>query len=259
MGSKRFGIPVAVAVLAALVPGPVAAAETPRAGRWKGAIELPGQRLEISVQIAGGGADWSGTIDIPAQNARSLPLSGFEVSSGAVRFSIAGVPGEPTFRGTLSAEGAGVIVGQLTQGGQTFAFRMERADAPPPVAAAAPETGWKGLEKAEDAPRTFARKGGTKPAHLLDEYAGDYAHPVYGVITVSRDGESGLKATLHESPVRLEHWHYETFRVVFEDPARANEKMFVLFRTNVEGDVDALEMPVERENNAIVFEKRRKP
>lgn len=256
MGSKRSGIPVAAIALAALFPGAVASAETPLAGRWTGAIELPGQRLEITVQIAGSGDAWSGTIDIPAQNARNLPLSSFDVSSSAVRFSIAGVPGDPTFHGTRLPENAGVIAGQFTQGGQTFAFRLERSGAPPAVAVAAgPEGGWKGLRKEAAASGTVARKQGTKPAHPLDEYAGDYVHPVYGIITVSRDGESGMKATLHGSPVRLEHWHYETFRLVFalEDPALANEKMFVLFRTNVQGDVDALEM------REIVFEKRPLP
>ena len=246
MGSKRFRIPTAIAVV--LTVASVVAADVPALqGRWQGAIELPGQRLEIAISISGEGGAWTGTIDIPAQGARNLPLSSFEVSSKNVQFSIAGIPGDPVFRGILASEGAGeVISGQLTQGGQTFAFRLERPAAPT-VAGSAP---WKGHSE------TLARKPGTKPAHPLDDYAGEYAHPAYGIIRVSRDGASGLRATLQEIPVRLDHWHYETFRVVFEDPALANEKVFVLFRTNMKGDVDALEMPLGTESKEIAFEKK---
>ena len=249
---KRLLVPVAaVAVLAfgaADVPSPQ--------GRWQGAIELPGQSLEVLVRIvAGQGRAWSGTIDIPAQGARSLTLSKFEISSGAVQFSITGVPGDPTFRGTLSSA---TIVGQLTQGGQTFAFRLERSSAEAidwsaRMKARAAGEAKTGTEKDEH--ETYDRKKGTKPAHALDEYAGEYVHPAYGVIAVSGDGASGLKATLQGIPMRLEHWHYETFRVHFEDPAFADEKMFVLFRTNMKGDVDALEIPLEPETHEVVFEK----
>jgi hypothetical protein len=55
--------------------------------------------------------------------------------------------------------------------------------------------------------------------------------------------------------MRLEHWHYETFRALFEDPAFADEKMFVLFRTNPKGDVDSLSMPLETQAADIVFER----
>ncbi len=113
-----------------------------------------------------------------------------------------------------------------------------------------------GAEKAKGGLETFDRKKGTKPAHALEEYAGDYAHPAYGTMAVSRDGASGLKATIHAIPMRLEHWHYETFRAVFEDPALADEKMFVLFHTNAKGDVDALAMPLEAQTAEIVFEKK---
>jgi hypothetical protein len=114
----------------------------------------------------------------------------------------------------------------------------------------------KALEKAKGGLESYDRKKGTKPAHALDEYAGDYAHPAYGALSVVRDGPSGLKASIHDIPMRLEHWHYETFRAVFEDPAFADEKMFVLFRTNPKGDVDALSMPLEPQTADIVFDKQ---
>ncbi len=113
-----------------------------------------------------------------------------------------------------------------------------------------------GAEKAKGGLETYDRKKGTKPAHALDEYAGDYEHPAYGTLSVVRDGSANLKASIHGIPMRLEHWHYETYRAVFEDPAFADEKMFVLFRTNPKGDVDALTMPLETQTADIVFEKK---
>jgi CubicO group peptidase (beta-lactamase class C family) len=118
----------------------------------------------------------------------------------------------------------------------------------------------KAVDKAKGGLEQYDRKKGTKPAHSLDEYAGDYAHPAYGTISVVRDASSagtaaGLKASIHGIPMRLEHWHYETFRALFEDPAFADEKMFVLFRTNPKGDVDALSMPLETRTADIVFER----
>ncbi len=233
-------------LLAVLAGGSFAAANAPSLeGLWKGTVELPGQALEIVVRIAAaGGGAWSGTIDIPAQGARNLTLSKFEVLPDAVRFSIAGVPGDPTFRGTLSPSG---IVGQLTQGGQTFAFRLERSIT--------------GDERAvNETPKgeleTPERRNGTKPAHPLDEYVGDYANPAQGTVSVSREGADGLRASIRDKPVRLEHWRYETFRAIFDAPASAGEKILILFRTNFEGDVDALEMRLEPERTAIVFEKK---
>ncbi len=92
-------------------------------GHWEGSIELPGAKLGVRVDLTLDGETWSGTIDIPAQGASGLPLSGIRVTGSEVVFAIAGVPGEPTFKGEL-AEGA--ISGTFTQGGQRFPFRLGR-------------------------------------------------------------------------------------------------------------------------------------
>ena len=44
-------------------------------GHWEGHIEIPGQPLAIKVDLAVKDTDWSGTIDVPAQGAKGLPLS----------------------------------------------------------------------------------------------------------------------------------------------------------------------------------------
>lgn len=95
------------------------------AGHWEGAIELPAGtgKLQILVDLAQADAAWSGTIDIPAQGAQDLPLDGIAVDGAKVRFSIAGVPGQPTFDGILEE---GALSGTFSQGGATMPFRLGR-------------------------------------------------------------------------------------------------------------------------------------
>jgi CubicO group peptidase (beta-lactamase class C family) len=104
------------------------------AGRWEGAIQLPGQELRVTVELTRDGDTWSGKIDIPAQGAKGLPLQGIAVEGSRVTFLIVGVPGDPKFRGALSADGAS-IRGDFTQSGQTFPFRLERGGDPAKAAA----------------------------------------------------------------------------------------------------------------------------
>ena len=56
----------------------------------------------------------------------------------------------------------------------------------------------------------------------------------------------------HSISMRLEHWHYETFRTRSEDPALAEQKLFALFHTNAKGDVDRLALPLEPQAPEIV-------
>jgi CubicO group peptidase (beta-lactamase class C family) len=98
------------------------------------------------------------------------------------------------------------------------------------------------------------RKTGTKPAHTLDEYAGEYVHPAYGSVTVMRSGE-GLTARFHDLPMRLNHWHYETFRADVEEKSLSELKLFFQFFTDVQGEVDRLTVPLEPSVQPIAFKK----
>ena len=97
------------------------------AGHWAGAIELPGSKLEIdcdfSLQADG---SWRGDISIPVQNARDLPLTGIVVKEHDVAFAIGGIPGEPAFKGRISADGM-KIEGSFLQGGKEFIFLIRQA------------------------------------------------------------------------------------------------------------------------------------
>ena len=106
---------------------PVSYAEDRVAGHWEGQIEIPGQPISVKIDLTINDGTWSGTIDIPAQGAKGLPLSDIRVveedGSMNVKFSIRGIPGKPTFEGKLQD---GAISGTFSQGGATFGFRLSR-------------------------------------------------------------------------------------------------------------------------------------
>lgn len=105
-------------------------------GSWSGAVEIPGAPLEVLVTLADSAGVLGGTIDIPAQGARGLPLENVRVEGNAVSFAIGGVPGAPTFGGTLEAE---TLSGTFSQSGQTFPFSLARVDIPAANTSTAPE------------------------------------------------------------------------------------------------------------------------
>jgi CubicO group peptidase (beta-lactamase class C family) len=112
-------------------------------------------------------------------------------------------------------------------------------------------------EKASAAAKKAAgeeRKIGTKPAHTLDEYAGEYAHPAYGSVIVTANGGS-LSARFHDMPMRLNHWHFETFRADLEEKSLAELKLFFQFFTDAQGEVDRLTVPFEPSVEPIAFKK----
>jgi len=127
---RRFRLVVAFVALVSLATPSLAAEAPSAAGHWEGAIDIPGLRLGIDVDLVEGeGGALSGDISIPMQGAKNLPLAHIAASGGSVTFQIVGPPGEPTFRGTLTADGA-KLEGTFTQGGQSFPFVLERKASP---------------------------------------------------------------------------------------------------------------------------------
>src|SRR4029434_4169475 len=61
--------------------------------------------------------------------------------------------------------------------------------------------------------RTKAGSGriaSTKPAQSLDDYVGEFEHPAYGVLTISR-GDTSLMFDFHKIRMPLSHFHYDRF------------------------------------------------
>ena len=68
-------------------------------------------------------------ISIPSQNASDLPMGPITFEAGKCIFHLKGVPGDPTFTGTLTADG-NTMSGNYTQGPGTFPFKLTRAGDP---------------------------------------------------------------------------------------------------------------------------------
>jgi CubicO group peptidase (beta-lactamase class C family) len=70
-------------------------------------------------------------------------------------------------------------------------------------------------QKSAEQQKLAPRRAGTKPAFALDEYAGEYEHPGYGVVTIGRDPKSpGGDLTLGYNgfSAALPHLHLEVFQ-----------------------------------------------
>lgn len=100
---------------------------TDAAGTWQGAIELPQGPLEVTIDLTQNNGAWTGVIDIPAQQAQDLLLEPVAVDGQTVKATIKGVPGNPTFTGTLAGN---ELKGDFTQGAPT-PFRLSRGTAQP--------------------------------------------------------------------------------------------------------------------------------
>ncbi|MEW6746232.1 MAG: alpha/beta fold hydrolase [Planctomycetota bacterium] len=101
--------------------------ETRVAGRWQGSIDVPGNSLAVTVELKAGDGGWSGAIDIPAQGLKAVALAEIEIKGEEVRFTIAGLPGTPTFEGKVAGD---EIRGTLLQGGVKCSFRLGREGTP---------------------------------------------------------------------------------------------------------------------------------
>ena len=109
-------------------PSNAAAAQTPNpaAGHWEGSIQVPGQELKIEVDLMARSANkWEGAIAIPVQGLKGFPLSAITIGADKVSFALAGVPGNPTFTGTISKDGKSMS-GDYSQGGGTMPFALAR-------------------------------------------------------------------------------------------------------------------------------------
>ncbi|MBS0190133.1 MAG: serine hydrolase [Phycisphaerales bacterium] len=104
------------------------------------------------------------------------------------------------------------------------------------------------------------RKSGTHPSHPLAEYAGDYEHPGYGVISVTVDNSSSSDPALafayNGIRTPLEHWHYDVFSGKKNEKDQTFESFKLLFETGLDGEIDALRAPMEPAEEPFVFKRK---
>lgn len=83
---------------------------------------------------------------------------------------------------------------------------------------------------------------GTAPTHSLQSYVGRYLNDLYDTARVGLKNDQ-LTLTIFEDEnlsAELEHWHHNTFRINWNNPAQREE--FLQFHMNYEGNIDRLEI-----------------
>jgi hypothetical protein len=98
-------------------------------GYWEGPIQDPGKELKVGVALARSGDKWVGNIAVPAQNIKAYPLH-ITVEGEAVTFPMAGAPGDPVFKGTVSKDGK-TLTGEFSQATRTLPFALTRTASTP--------------------------------------------------------------------------------------------------------------------------------
>jgi hypothetical protein len=111
-------------------------------GHWEGTIQAESMAVGIHVDIARDErGQLAGTITIPSQQVKGLPLSIVAVDGSSVMFRLGNVAGDREFAGKLSADGA-ALAGDFVQTGHTASLLVTRKGAAqiaprPPLAHAA--------------------------------------------------------------------------------------------------------------------------
>ena len=101
-------------------------------------------------------------------------------------------------------------------------------------------------EKAAD------RKTGTQPSHPLKDYAGDYEHPGYGILSIKLEDDN-LIGTFNSMDFPLKHYHYDIFEIAEAESAAPLKGLKVSFLINQKGDIDRLSVPLQSGVGDIVF------
>lgn len=111
----------------------------------------------------------------------------------------------------------------------------------------------KAKEEAEKAKKEKGkdRKLNTKPSHPLEDYAGDYEHPGYGVVAIKKEGVR-LKSVFNSISFDVKHYHYDIFEMSNEFYDMTEK---VSFFTDNKGNINSLSVQLEDSVEAIVFTK----
>ncbi len=86
------------------------------------------------------------------------------------------------------------------------------------------------------------RISGTAPTHDPEAYSGRFHNDLYDQAEIRFEND-GLVLTVFDDEnltADLEHWHHNTFRINWRNPAQREE--FLKFDMNYEGEIDALEI-----------------
>jgi CubicO group peptidase (beta-lactamase class C family) len=100
--------------------------------------------------------------------------------------------------------------------------------------------------------RAAARKPNAPPTHPLDDYVGDYWHPGYETLTITREGDS-LKAAHNGVDYALAHYHYDIFETSNKDMEFSVLAPFIVDNA---GSISEFRLQIEPLVDAIVFTRK---
>ncbi len=95
------------------------------------------------------------------------------------------------------------------------------------------------------------RKFGTSLSHRLADYAGDYGHPGYGVISFTAQGQN-LSGTYNGLNSSFLHFHYDVFEAP-DDKLNELAKLKAQFLTDIDGEISAVRIGLESVIKPIEF------
>jgi pimeloyl-ACP methyl ester carboxylesterase len=160
----------ALLVLVALAPVASSARQPSFVGRWEGTIFINTQSVAIVVAITDSTEGLTGTIDIPLQKAKGLPLLNVRYTASKVHFELQGTVGLATFDGELDGD---TVKGTLEQPGVKGTFELKRATVGQAPAPPEPVPYLEEEVKIQNGPITLAgtltmpRSGGPFPAVVM--------------------------------------------------------------------------------------------
>ncbi len=89
----------------------------------------------------------------------------------------------------------------------------------------------------------------------LDAYAGQYEHPGYGVMTITVE-DGTLRPQLGTMDLSLAHRHYEAFDLEWHELSDQFPVFPLMFLSDPDGDITALEVPFELSVGPLRFNRR---
>jgi CubicO group peptidase (beta-lactamase class C family) len=107
------------------------------------------------------------------------------------------------------------------------------------------------MQEDKDA-REKARHKDTRPAHQLSDYAGNYEHAAYGVMSV-REQDGALHWSWRGMFAPMNHRHYETFELAEVPDRLSPDRLAITFLTDRNGNIASLSTPLEPMVKDIVF------
>ena len=87
----------------------------------------------------------------------------------------------------------------------------------------------------------YGHVANTKPSHPLEDYAGEYEHPAYGILKIGLK-DNQLQFDFHKIRFPMTHFHYDRFDTPDDEQ---DGKWSVNFSTNPQGDIDKATMSLD--------------